>query len=349
MTKREFQYALKRGLGRCIPTVQKEPERFRDLVLWACSRNLSYDTQCEGTRAWFVYQLICCYDDPEPFVRAAKQLLFEAHAGDWAISYAAELLSYFMDDGNQNATDAIKEKYRQVYAKLMESNENTDPMEILNACEDLERICIVLGSDARGYLRAARDLGRLFPGKEYLQWRFSWFYDHGLQEYGDELQQTQNPDVRYFLEVNERIEEEHKKAYEARKNDPEWQQRVQNIRNRKWKLNPIPELADLILDYTPEKEPELYKRVKAMRVGYEYGLWHSAGLSVLNMFDEEIGIEHPPISLLYLIYETTLCSSCREYALDDLRERNGITPEMLEEMQYDSNDEIREMAAEMMQ
>lgn len=36
MTKKEFKAAMLRGLGRCVQAVEREPEKYRDLVLWAC-------------------------------------------------------------------------------------------------------------------------------------------------------------------------------------------------------------------------------------------------------------------------------------------------------------------------
>ena len=58
MTKNEVKQAIQRGLGRGYLAVRNDPDRYRDLVLWACGRNLAFDTQCEGTRAWYDYQLI---------------------------------------------------------------------------------------------------------------------------------------------------------------------------------------------------------------------------------------------------------------------------------------------------
>lgn len=56
MTKAQVKHAFQRGLGRGILAVRENPDRYKEIVLWACGRNLSFDTQCEGTRAWYVYQ-----------------------------------------------------------------------------------------------------------------------------------------------------------------------------------------------------------------------------------------------------------------------------------------------------
>ena len=41
MTKNEVKQAIQRGLGRGYLAVRNDPERYRDLVLWACGRNLA--------------------------------------------------------------------------------------------------------------------------------------------------------------------------------------------------------------------------------------------------------------------------------------------------------------------
>ena len=60
MTKKEFREAMKRGLGRCVQELDhaENPEKYREIVLWGCMHDLSFDTQCEGTRAWYLRELI---------------------------------------------------------------------------------------------------------------------------------------------------------------------------------------------------------------------------------------------------------------------------------------------------
>ena len=44
------------------------------------------------------------------------------------------------------------------------------------------------------------------------------------------------------------------------------------------------------------------------------------------------------------MYQYTLCSFCREYVVKEMGRRRMLTRELLEEMQYDCNDDIREYA-----
>ena len=73
MTKKEFKAAMLCGLGRCVEAVKENPEKYRNYVLSACRKNISYDVQVEGTRAQYVYTMVKCYPDVETFVKAAIQ------------------------------------------------------------------------------------------------------------------------------------------------------------------------------------------------------------------------------------------------------------------------------------
>lgn len=120
MTRKEFQYAVERGLGRCIIAARRDPARYRDIVVHACRRCPSFDAQCEGTRAWYMYQLISCYDDRDLFAQLISQkLLTHRSTGGWNVQYYAELLCFFVDDGSEVARAALWKKYGMLYRNLL--------------------------------------------------------------------------------------------------------------------------------------------------------------------------------------------------------------------------------------
>ena len=69
--------------------------------------------------------------------------------------------------------------------------------------------------------------------------------------------------------------------------------------------------------------------------------WHRDQLSVLTMDKQK---PPAPISALQFIFEHNYCSECRCDALRQLGRRRMLTPELLAECLYDSNDEIRTYA-----
>ena len=98
MTKKEFREAMLRGHGRCVIAVRQDPEKYRDLVLWACKRNFAYDAQSEGTRSWYIYTMVNSYPDKETFIAATAEAL-KRHLPNkgWDLLHLSEILMFFWD------------------------------------------------------------------------------------------------------------------------------------------------------------------------------------------------------------------------------------------------------------
>ena len=69
----DFEHYLKAGHGRAYLMAQKEPEKYREIILKACRKDYTFDMQCEGSRAFFTADLIDLFEDPAPFIEAAKE------------------------------------------------------------------------------------------------------------------------------------------------------------------------------------------------------------------------------------------------------------------------------------
>lgn len=176
MTKTEFKEAMRRGLGRCVRAVEREPEKYRDLVLWACRRDIADDAQIEGTRSWYVYTMARAYPDPTPFIHAAAEALRRYHPkGGWDLLHLSELLMFFAHDGYEEARRAVEEKYQQMLANL--SARRRRPEGVFHAISDLEQLGLVLTCDRGSFLRIAGDFGRLYREKKFLyDGDFAWFF-----------------------------------------------------------------------------------------------------------------------------------------------------------------------------
>ncbi|MDE6365554.1 MAG: hypothetical protein K2L86_15050 [Lachnospiraceae bacterium] len=87
--------------------------------------------------------------------------------------------------------------------------------------------------------------------------------------------------------------------------------------------------------------------VRRIPITYEDGYWHSAFHDVMDLFSAS-GKDKPKELLLYM-YQNTLCSYCREHVVMEMGRRRMLTRELLEEMQYDSNDDIRNYAGRKLQ
>ena len=94
----------------------------------------------------------------------------------------------------------------------------------------------------------------------------------------------------------------------------------------------------LISNYTPDDKSLLLSALHHLKVDYqdESG-WHGIGLHILEADARKIKL--PKECLLY-IYETTLCSCCRDYAIRALAKHRWLTANIIEECRYDSNCDI---------
>lgn len=91
------------------------------------------------------------------------------------------------------------------------------------------------------------------------------------------------------------------------------------------------------------RDRELFVRaVKQVPITYKDGGWHGVFGDVLDLF--EVPGRGKPNELLLYMYRNTLCSFCREYAVREMGRRRMLTRGLLEEMQYDCNDDIRKSA-----
>ena len=99
----------------------------------------------------------------------------------------------------------------------------------------------------------------------------------------------------------------------------------------------------LALNYTDADCAALIEAVRRIPIGREDSGWHNAFCNVMDLFHEHkaLGLNE----LLPYLYHSTLCSLCRESVVKEMGRRHMLTPELLSEMQYDCNDDIRAYAA----
>jgi hypothetical protein len=153
----DFEHYLFAGHGRAYMIAKAEPERYRDRILSACKKDFSYDMQSEGSRAFLMYDLISLYDDPTPFIDAAKESYIEPVADkDWKqICYLTDLLDLF----DQRRT--IIDKYKQLEAQLY----TDEPLgEFIQLCQPFEYLAIKLvqNHSIKVICHVVNDIGKWF-------------------------------------------------------------------------------------------------------------------------------------------------------------------------------------------
>lgn len=201
MTQKEFKNAMGRGLGRCILAVKKDPERYRELVMWACGNNLCFDAQCEGNRSWYVLQMVRQYPDIRPFAEVAAEALGQCDLrDDWRLNHLCALLTGFAGEGDSTAKRALEEKYRAL-RKLLETLQ-TRSGPVFYERDALARLCVTLAVSEGACLKIAEDLGRLYLTKSDLKdGDFEWVYDTVTDRCGSALREAarSSPEIACFI------------------------------------------------------------------------------------------------------------------------------------------------------
>jgi len=259
MTKNEFKAAMLCGLGRCVTAVQQEPAKYRDIVLWACKRNIAYDAQVEGTRSWYVYTMASTYPDKEPFIRAAAEALRQYHPkGGWDLLHLSELLMFFAMDGYTYAQQAVEEKYRELVAIM--SARKRRPNRVFHELADLEQLGLVLTVGRTSFLRVAGDFGRLYQEKQYmLDGDFAWFFASKGDQYRKTMERAAQKDenIACFLQREQADIAAREERWKQQKTVPPEQ--LTSIRLSRWLAKNADNamLERYALAYRAQPQPEL--------------------------------------------------------------------------------------------
>ncbi len=171
MMENEFKYSMQRGLGRCIVELSsyEDIEKYRDLVMWGCTHELSYDAQSEGTRSYYLYEMISRFPDVLPFLQAVEaQMNISMLNSGWKFNQDCELMAFFAGDGNEFARDSLEKCYEQLFEILKNKRKCADN-EVLAERDNFEALCISVISSINNtehtikvYLKIVRDMGYLF-------------------------------------------------------------------------------------------------------------------------------------------------------------------------------------------
>ncbi|MDE7479495.1 MAG: hypothetical protein K2M91_16425, partial [Lachnospiraceae bacterium] len=105
----------------------------------------------------------------------------------------------------------------------------------------------------------------------------------------------------------------------------------------------ISEAVSMLAKNYENKDKEiLVNAVKQIPITYADGEWHGVFHDIMDLF--YMHGQGKPKELLPYLYQNTLCAFCRERIVTEMGRRRMLTQELLEEMQYDCNDEIRTYA-----
>jgi hypothetical protein len=103
----EFEGWLRKGLGRAAVFLKRNDSRqWREELLYACTRNLAYDRQCEDSRACYLLDLIEISGDTD-FYRDRIVASLAADEEDLDLDQMFEIAARFAADGSVAARTAM--------------------------------------------------------------------------------------------------------------------------------------------------------------------------------------------------------------------------------------------------
>ena len=175
MNVKEFELALKKGLGRCIYAIKENPSKYREVFEKYVCKTMSYDYFFEGTRSTYMYEIISLFNDNEYFYNKIKnEFLKIKYTNHQNIHYLCELLMRFYNDGVLEAIDVVYQKYDDLYNKIY-LNKIAKISDVIQAYEIL---CVQLAQSFDQFFKVSKDIGALLiSNSEVSIDYFLWYCD----------------------------------------------------------------------------------------------------------------------------------------------------------------------------
>ena len=224
MTRTQFRLDMRRGLGSCHLEMDRcgDIEAYREDILWGCLHARAYDTQSEGTRAVYLFEMIERFGDWTDFYeRLAADAKRRIREYGWRFAHDTDLLALMAGSGYAPA----KQTLEALYDLLLHALQTGRPGKLLwPASDNYDEFCIEmltngLQSQAEKeafFLRTLKDRGSLIRRRPALAVRF---VDECLSEMAADALGTdrrdalldsgrEDPDVALYLETLDRLERE---------------------------------------------------------------------------------------------------------------------------------------------
>lgn len=413
-----FKQNMLRGLGKCHIDILNSKNRnvYKDDVLYAALNPISYDVYFEGTKCWYIYDLILGIQNNDFFEsKIIERLESTKHISLKLFNHLTDLLDQFAYDGSENAKKSLDKQYEILLNKKRFSE------------DDYEKLCnlMIIFDDLYGKKRIDKIIDDIY---EYKQRHKSfdvtnlWFIEsmvfnldevfmNKIKTYFPELDFEYNKnnvpsnlenismddirnanieDLSFYVRSLDKAYHSELIDYLLELNDKEKSiiiVKKLKISNRLFneKLNSLLKLIDkydlqfksyyidflirhkngklrslsyellndslyknhgielLIVNHNKDDNEYLYKYFKSVKFKFHDNVSHSYVSNLIKYF--KVGGKDERIkSLLKYYYEKNYCSYCRKEIVDILIKFEMLTDDIILEMQYDCNYDIRRKA-----
>jgi hypothetical protein len=120
MNERTFLHQLRRGLGSAIVELQEnqQPQKYKEILLRCCLKDIGYDVQIEGTKGEYLYTAICALGGKDEFEDAIIDA-FMKRLDYRLFQQLADILCLYAEDGSEKAKNALRIKYQSLAKQLL--------------------------------------------------------------------------------------------------------------------------------------------------------------------------------------------------------------------------------------
>ena len=176
MNKKVFKENLLKGHGTCYLLVKENPERYKEIILWACTHKIYWDHLDSSAHANYLYQIISCYENKDVFFQAIRTAYLKLSNNKKDLfKYLSSLLFCFWKDGNHDAHELLIEKYESLYNYLMLRQRASL---FFSEKECFNILSLILANDDKLYFEVMEKTGRLLVDKKiYDVFDFNIFFD----------------------------------------------------------------------------------------------------------------------------------------------------------------------------
>lgn len=418
-----FKQNMLRGLGKCHIDILKSnnKEIFREDILYGALNSISYDVFFEGTKCWYIYDLILGMQDNDYFEnKIIEKLEKSKKLSIRTFNHLTDLLDQFAYDGSSRAKTVLEEQYQLLLNKKRFSSDDYEKLcnliRIFNDLYGNKKIDNVLDDVYRYKLTHKSfdvtnlwfiqsmvfNLDEVFISKikDYFP-EFDFEYNKNnipirLENVGmDDIRNSNIEDlslcvrcldksyhnelIDYLLEINdkeksiiivknlkisnklfnEKIDQllELIKKYDLQHQayflDFLARHKSKKLRSLAYKLIDNLTFKEhgidlLIANHSKEDIEYLYSYFKSVSFNFNGHKSHEYVSNIIKYFNNG-GKDEKIKSLLIYYYENNYCSYCRKEIVDIMKKFNLLTDEIITEMKYDCNYDIRKMAKKMLE
>ena len=331
MNVKEFERNLHCGLGRCVTFLNNATSRndYLQSVFYACTHNTCYDTQSEGTRAQYCYELARAYNADNYFTNGIIRRLGELNKeDDWEYCHLVDLLALFASGGCAEALKAMKREYARLFVAV--TTTEADGYDYYR--DEYERTCInMIKADRGEAVKVAQDVGGLVLCGLYEYSDFEGLYYHYISECKDAIIElltlsiTDEAIAKFIGGLN----------YDSARIDAARNNGIFKVRRNLPKENKLTPLKEFLVE---NANNEAALRTKLAQIDFSGEAWHTDVMDIIACSNE---LQLPDF-VLEFVYENSPCSCCRFKCVKAMHERGALSREIIEECRHDSNLSVRE-------